>query len=127
MRADSKDNIVIVKATDMIGRYVRKGMENMYELFYRLRPFQRISQGSDVRRRGKKNLGLHHRKALVRRRLVLVEETAVHIVTVNQERRIVEVERVVGEVDLPRNQLVDNLLESSPVVLPFAENRNIGA
>ena len=126
MGAYGQDDVVIVKAADMIGGYVREGVEDMDERTYARRADERIAWSSDVRRRGQQHLRLDSGKFVERRGLVLVEQVRMHVLAVDQERGVVQVERVVGEVDLARNKLFDRIPERSPVVLPLAEDGDVG-
>ena len=123
---DGKDDVIVIQAADMIGRYVGEGMEDMDEGLDAFGARERVAGGSDIGSSREHHLGLDLRQLVEGGRLLLIEEARVHVVAVNEERGVMEVHRIVGEVDLTGDQLCDNLLERAPVVLTFAEDGDIG-
>lgn len=124
--SNGKDDVIVIQAADMVGRYVGEGMEDMDEGLDAFGAGERIAGSADIGSSREHHLGLDLRQLVEGGRLLLIEEARVHVVAVDEERGVMEVHRIVGEVDLTGDQLCDNLLERAPVVLAFAEDGDIG-
>lgn len=106
----------------MIGRDVGESVEDVEHLLDIGRALDWETGRPDIGRGREEHLRLELREVLIRSRLVLVVELRVHVLAIDQERGVVEVHRVVGEVDLAREQFLDDESPGVPVVLAFGED-----
>lgn len=124
--SDGKDDVIVIQAADMVGRYVGEGVEDMDEGLDAFGAGERVAGSADIGSGREHHLSLDLGQLVEGGGLVHVEEARVHVVAVDEKRGVMEVHRIVGEMDLTGDQFGDYLLEGSPVVLAFAEDGDIG-